>query len=356
MPWNTPTPTTTVENEYLLGLGGEQVTVLGQSAAWQWTNVYAGAKQLATYDSAGTHFAVTDWLGSKRLELSATAASTVTVSEQCTSLPFGDSLDCTGSDVNQLHFTGKERDTESGNDYFGARYYASTMGRFLTPDWSKNPQGVPYANYANPQSLNLYVYVGNNPLSLADADGHCTDTTNAPCELMQAAKKNSTAATSQAQQQNGAVQNLVDAQNAAMSNPAMAPNPATGTTHCNQGACSIDRANGGNPNGVLANANGVPYDANTQIHNLANPQNGYHVVTPAEAQGLADKGEKVWATQLGARHGHIASVRPEGVPGDHPRGRSGPILANIGLFNGVAHQSAVFTPAHGAIIYYAPNQ
>ena len=51
--WNTPTPTTTVENEYLLGLGGEQVTVLGQNAAWQWTNVYAGAKQLATYDSGG---------------------------------------------------------------------------------------------------------------------------------------------------------------------------------------------------------------------------------------------------------------------------------------------------------------
>jgi hypothetical protein len=41
--WNTPNPTTTVENEYLLGLGGEQVTVLGQNAAWQWTNVYAAA-------------------------------------------------------------------------------------------------------------------------------------------------------------------------------------------------------------------------------------------------------------------------------------------------------------------------
>ena len=93
-------------------------------------------------------------------------------------------------------FTGKERDTESGNDYFLARYYSSNMGgRFLTPDWSKNPQGVPYANYANPQTLNLYAYVGDNPLSLADADGHdgCTDTTNGPCELSQAAKKNSDA-------------------------------------------------------------------------------------------------------------------------------------------------------------------
>ena len=36
----------------------------------------------------------------------------------------------------QSRFTGKERDAESGNDYFGARYYASTMGRFMSPDWS----------------------------------------------------------------------------------------------------------------------------------------------------------------------------------------------------------------------------
>ena len=33
-----------------------------------------------------------------------------------------------------LHFSGKERDSESGNDYFGARYYGSSMGRFLSPD------------------------------------------------------------------------------------------------------------------------------------------------------------------------------------------------------------------------------
>ena len=202
--WNTPTPTTTVENEYLLGPNGEQVTVLGVNAAWQWTNVYAGARQLATYDSAGTHFTLTDWLGTKRMQLGVTAASTVTVGEQCTSLPYGDGLNCTGSDVNHLYFTGKERDTESGNDYFLARYYSSNMGgRFLTPDWSKNPQGVPYANYSNPQSLNLYAYVADNPQSLADADGHCTDTTNAPCKLAQAAKKNSAAAQSKSQQQGG---------------------------------------------------------------------------------------------------------------------------------------------------------
>ena len=69
-------------------------------------------------------------------------------------------------------FTGKERDAESQLDYFGARYYASTMGRFMSPDWSAKAEPVPYAKLENPQSLNLYAYVGNNPLSRSDPTGH----------------------------------------------------------------------------------------------------------------------------------------------------------------------------------------
>ncbi len=67
------------------------------------------------------------------------------------------------------HFTGKERDTESGLDYFGARYYASSMGRWLSPD-------KPFADQhpANPQSWNLYSYVRNNPLTSIDTDGQVT--------------------------------------------------------------------------------------------------------------------------------------------------------------------------------------
>ena len=64
-------------------------------------------------------------------------------------------------------FTGKERDTESGLDYFGARYYASSMGRFMSPD----PSGLAFANPANPQSLNLYSYALNNPLVNIDPTG-----------------------------------------------------------------------------------------------------------------------------------------------------------------------------------------
>ena len=70
-------------------------------------------------------------------------------------------------------YTGKERDTESGLDYFGARYYVSSMGRYMSPDWSAKEEPIPYAKLDNPQSLNLYRYVLNNPLGMADPDGHC---------------------------------------------------------------------------------------------------------------------------------------------------------------------------------------
>jgi RHS repeat-associated protein len=71
-------------------------------------------------------------------------------------------------------FTGKERDAESGNDYFEARYYSSTQARFLTPDWAARPTAVPYALFGDPQTLNLYNYVQNGPLNRIDADGHQT--------------------------------------------------------------------------------------------------------------------------------------------------------------------------------------
>jgi RHS repeat-associated protein len=104
--------------------------------------------------------------------------------QTCQSLPFGDGLSCTGSITSptEHHFTGKERDIESGNDYFGARYYSSAMGRWMSPDWSAKTEPVPYAKLDNPQSLNLYAYVFNNPLGGVDPDGHgCNGSTDGFC-------------------------------------------------------------------------------------------------------------------------------------------------------------------------------
>jgi RHS repeat-associated protein len=64
------------------------------------------------------------------------------------------------------HFTGKERDSESGLDNFGKRYFGSSMGRFMTPDPLLN-SGQPW----NPQSWNRYAYTENNPLRYTDPTG-----------------------------------------------------------------------------------------------------------------------------------------------------------------------------------------
>ena len=63
-------------------------------------------------------------------------------------------------------FTGKERDAETGLDYFGARYLASAQGRFVTPDGANGP-----FDRANPQSWNRYGQSFNNPTVFVDPDG-----------------------------------------------------------------------------------------------------------------------------------------------------------------------------------------
>jgi RHS repeat-associated protein len=123
-----------------------------------------------------THFFIGDHLGSAQMEF-AWGGWPVWQGQFA---PYGQELqngallptDAPDGSTNHYKFTGKERDAESGLDYFGARYYASSMGRWMSPDWSAKEEPVPYAKLDNPQSLNLYGYVLNNPLAHADADGH----------------------------------------------------------------------------------------------------------------------------------------------------------------------------------------
>jgi RHS repeat-associated protein len=133
----------------------------------------AGGEHIATYENdlftPTTFFTHVDHLGTERVE----TAVNGTTCETTISLPFGDGLNTSGScDPTELRFTGKERDAETGLDNFGARYNNSIIGRFMTPDWDAKPTSVPYAEFGDPQSLNLYSYVRNNPLSKTDLDGH----------------------------------------------------------------------------------------------------------------------------------------------------------------------------------------
>ena len=150
------------------GSGGVLDEVNG--ATWKRSEMNLGGKHLATVNAAGVVFVHGDWLGTKRYE----ADGAGNYVNSWASLPFGDNQTALGAgmDATEHHFTGQEHDAESGLDHFAARYYQSQTGRWLLPDWSATPVPVPYAAFTNPQSLNLYTYVGNNPVNAVDADGH----------------------------------------------------------------------------------------------------------------------------------------------------------------------------------------
>ena len=81
-------------------------------------------------------------------------------------LPFGEPYPSSTS-TETRRFGGKERDSETGFDYFGARYYSSGNGRFTTVDPLLDVAGA----IVNPQRWNRYAYVSNNPLRSVDPDG-----------------------------------------------------------------------------------------------------------------------------------------------------------------------------------------
>ena len=193
--------TFTLTNQYLLDLSGDQVTELTGTGAWVHSNAFSGGRLTATYDLipnpaytstngqpaqiAALHYAFSDPLGTKRVQEGISSTGAGIVELNCLSLPFGNDIGdpfathcvtpkggTAAADATEHHFTGKERDTESGNDYFGARYYSSAMGRWMSPDWSAKEEPLPYSQLGDPQSLNLYAYVFNNPITGVDPTGH----------------------------------------------------------------------------------------------------------------------------------------------------------------------------------------
>lgn len=72
------------------------------------------------------------------------------------------------------HFTGKERDAETGLDYFGARYLSGVQGRFTSVD----PVIITPVRMLDPQCFNLYAYARNNPLKFIDPTGQDIDFAN----------------------------------------------------------------------------------------------------------------------------------------------------------------------------------
>jgi len=109
----------------------------------------------------------TDAIGSVRMVTDANGAVLARYDYQ----PFGLALDqVPPPPVEQRQFAGKERDSETGFDYFGGRYYAGLTGRFTSVDPVLDTNGA----LLDPQQWNRYVYVRNNPFRYVDPDGRCS--------------------------------------------------------------------------------------------------------------------------------------------------------------------------------------
>jgi RHS repeat-associated protein len=164
----------TGKRDYIYDLDGHWLVENNGGGTACNVEIYAGSRHLGSMYGE-TVFDHTDWLGTSRVRFDFYYKTTQT----CTSLPFGDALSCHGSEGSSpIAFTGKERDSESNLDNFAARYDSSSLGRFISPDWSPDADPIPYADAGNPQTLNRYLFTGDNPLNSTDDDGHGSDEPN----------------------------------------------------------------------------------------------------------------------------------------------------------------------------------
>lgn len=123
--------------------------------------IYAGDKRIASKSASQVLYYHSDHLGSASIITDALGAK----AEDISYLPFGKIKQDSGTVTVSHKFTGQEHDYETGLDNYGARLYDPELGRFLTPD-----SIVP--NPKNPQALNRYSYVINNPMAYSDPSGH----------------------------------------------------------------------------------------------------------------------------------------------------------------------------------------
>lgn len=162
--------------EYVLDPQGHIISVHNGSSTLLRAEIYTGGRHMATFNPSANYgplfYNFADHLGTHRVHTD----SGGTAREWCSDTPYGMNLSCATSsglsDTSPMHFTGKQRDAESNLDNFGGRYYTSVMGKWMSPDWNEYPATVPYADFTNPQTLNLYAYLSNNPMSRTDPNGH----------------------------------------------------------------------------------------------------------------------------------------------------------------------------------------
>jgi len=128
----------------------------------EYQHVFAGNTRVATIAPLGVKFYHGDHLGSRSVVTDTDGLEVDHIDYK----PFGEinRHDAVASEEGN-HFTDQYRDDETELYYYGARYYNPKIGRFITADWVVPGPG-------NPQALNRYDYVFNNPLNLVDPSGN----------------------------------------------------------------------------------------------------------------------------------------------------------------------------------------
>jgi hypothetical protein len=91
--------------------------------------VWANGEMIATYDPNGLHFFLDDWAGSRRAQTDYQGV----VEQTCTNLPYGEAQNC-GPDPGSYVYAGLQRDSMANMDNAMFRQYASTFGRWTSPD------------------------------------------------------------------------------------------------------------------------------------------------------------------------------------------------------------------------------
>jgi len=148
---------------YWYGKDGEVLNESNLSGTMLEAYVYFNGERIGNHNSSSQYYYYAeDFIGSSRVITTSTGA----VCYDADFYPYGGEDIFTNTCSQNYKFTGKERDAETNNDNFGARYFASAYGRFLSPD----PANVG-ADPTNPQSWNMYGYALNSPLSLVDPSG-----------------------------------------------------------------------------------------------------------------------------------------------------------------------------------------
>ena len=105
-----------------------------------------------------------------------------TISQILDYYPYGDTRIDEGTTTETQQYTGYTKDTQTGLHYAGARYYANSMGRFISQDpvglalgdekTLTSKTNTTYRNYlSNPQTHNSYSYTANNPIKYVDKVG-----------------------------------------------------------------------------------------------------------------------------------------------------------------------------------------